>query len=155
MKNCKVFWKVLWKKEKCSIAFQPIIFTAGIHTTSRAESTNSAIKKYLRSKSELSDIIDFITNYEEATTMSKPNIKGVDRSESHPLMQKIKNTVTSYAYDLMREQFILSSSYKVEKLNLLSFKVVVVEGSHYAKYHLVNLIDSKFIVIVFILISQK
>ena len=48
------------KKEKA-----PPIFTAGIYTTSRAESKNTVIKKYVNSMSELCDFISFITDYDK------------------------------------------------------------------------------------------
>ena len=64
-------------------------------------------------------------NYEESILMQKPEIQGVDRSEKHPFMQKIKDLITSYAYDLMKEQFILSSVYKVEKINFSHIKLLL------------------------------
>ena len=36
-------------------------------------------------------------------------IKSGDRSDIHPLMNKIKDIITPYGYDLHREQFIISS----------------------------------------------
>ena len=58
-------------------------------------------------------------------------------------MQKIKDQITSYAYDLMKEQFILSSVYQVEKINFFSYKVAAIDSLQYSKYHLVNIIDNK------------
>ena len=66
-KTEKYIEKFYEKKEHCSIAFQSIIFIPGIHTTSKSR-INHVIKKYPKSKSELFDIIDFITNYQEANT---------------------------------------------------------------------------------------
>ena len=52
--------------------------------------------------------------------MQNQEIQGVNRSEKHPFIQKIKDLITSYIYDLMKEQFILSSVYKVKKINFFS-----------------------------------
>jgi hypothetical protein len=43
----------------------PPAFDVGIRTTSRAESNNNVIKKYVNSKSELSDLITLIIHFEK------------------------------------------------------------------------------------------
>ena len=53
-KTDKYIEKFYEKKEKCSIVFQAIISTPGIQTTSRAESTNSAIKSTLKANQNFS-----------------------------------------------------------------------------------------------------
>ena len=60
------------KKERAQLIYAPPIFTAGIHTTSRAESTNSVIKKYVNSRSELCDFISFIIDYEKKMLLESP-----------------------------------------------------------------------------------
>ena len=60
------------KKERAQLIYAPVIFTAGIHTTSRAESTNSVVKKYVNSRSELCDFISFIVDYEKKLLLESP-----------------------------------------------------------------------------------
>ena len=59
-KSLKYFQDICQYKEKWCDAFRPLIFTAGAHTTSRAESTNALIKRHLNKTSELSDFIRLI-----------------------------------------------------------------------------------------------
>ena len=60
-------------KEKWADAFRPKIFSAGTHTTSRAESVNSAIKKYLNSRSEISTMITLIDDLEKSYLLAEPD----------------------------------------------------------------------------------
>jgi len=51
-------------KTKWASAYLPMEFTGGVHTTSRGESMNSLIKRYIDSSSEMVDLIKFLNDYE-------------------------------------------------------------------------------------------
>ena len=66
MKKSKTYLEgLLQKKDKWAKSQLSEIFNVEITTTSRAESCNAVIKKYLNSKSEISDLICFIHDFEK------------------------------------------------------------------------------------------
>ena len=79
-------------KEKWAKAFLPFEFTGGIHTTSRAESMNSLIKRYIDSNSEVYDILEFLIDYERKIIVSETKIQKhlKDQYENHPLLLLLK-----------------------------------------------------------------
>ena len=52
-------------RNKWARSFLPWTFTGGVHTTSRVESVNSLIKRYVNSGSEVVDFIQFIVAFEK------------------------------------------------------------------------------------------
>ena len=59
-KSKEYLYSLLEYKEKWAICYHPSIFDAGVTTTSKAESNNAAVKRYLSSRSEISDLRVFI-----------------------------------------------------------------------------------------------
>jgi len=70
-KSNKYLEGLLGKKTQWARAYYECAFDGGVSTTSRVESWNSLLKKYLNSRSEISDIIKFITQIENFTSFSK------------------------------------------------------------------------------------
>jgi len=52
-------------KNKWAEAFLPQSFTGGVHSTSRVESMNALVKRYVNSKNEISDFIRFLASFEQ------------------------------------------------------------------------------------------
>jgi len=92
--NCKGKW---------AKPYYPLIFDGGITTTSRVEGLNSAIKKYLNSKSEISDIITFISDSEKADYLEKPLTVDITKFiEIEPLLEELS---TFLPWKVMQKQF--------------------------------------------------
>lgn len=59
-------------KEKWATAHRPVIFTAGAHTTSRAEAVNSLIKRYINKSSELSGLTELVEEFDKSYVFEDP-----------------------------------------------------------------------------------
>ena len=58
-------------KEKWAANYIPWTFIVGIRTSSRAESVNSVIKRYVNSKCEISNFIKFLIEFEKKKKLLK------------------------------------------------------------------------------------
>jgi hypothetical protein len=102
--------KLCLTKEKWAKAYHVRTFDCAINTTSRVESWNSTIKKYLNSKSEFVDLITFIKETETHTNFYSPKYKNTVYAilEKDILLQKIKELVAPMIYDKVIWQYVLS-----------------------------------------------
>jgi len=90
-KSCEYLEGLLKNKKQGARSHHPLIFDAGIITTSRAESCNAIIKKYLDSRSEISDLIEFIVEFKERYMESKEvNFKSLSLIENTLLAKNLK-----------------------------------------------------------------
>ena len=99
--SCKYLKSYSDFKHKWNDAYRPIIFSAGTHTTSRAESVNSAIKRYVNSQSELCALLILIEDFEKGYAFSnteKESKKGSvieDQCKKEPMLQSIRDNLSS------------------------------------------------------------
>jgi hypothetical protein len=136
---------VLEIKEKWSIAHHEVGFDANITTTSRAESTNAVIKRYLNSKSEVSDLRSFIADFENKYLNFKEDYKTDSILENTPLAKEFKAFLSPRAYRRQMSQFGASFSYESdpesqnndEEVFLVSnsnFQIVPAKNMHRVTY---------------------
>jgi len=85
-------------------------FNADITTTSRVESWNRHIKRYINSKSEIPDLIEFINNI-DATNITYDTDLTTDVSrfvERDSLVADLKSFLTQKLYEKQLEQYSLA-----------------------------------------------
>jgi hypothetical protein len=102
-------------REKWAVAYQPLIFNAGVLTTSQSESINSFIKKHLNSISEFSAIFEFLNEWERS--LSSRILQGFSTKNplsKHPIIEKLLQIYTPRIIDFHQEQIALSLRYKIE-----------------------------------------
>jgi len=95
-------------KDKWSRCYFSNIFTGGIHTTSRAESVNSLIKRYVGSNCEISDFIRFLKHIEKKFVDQE--YKDSDDSEQkqiHPLILLFRKQLSEVIFRKHYEQYYL------------------------------------------------
>ena len=119
-------------KEKWAEALLPHYSTGGVHTTSRAESFNALIKKYLSSKKKFSDMIRFLRDFENKFTFEKEDFskegskvenasaknnekasKMKNQYETHPIIIDLQKQLSQLILDKHLEQFDLSHNYSI------------------------------------------
>lgn len=105
------FNKSLEIKEKWARSKYPICFEADMSTTSRAESLNASIKKYLNSKSEISDLIDFISESEKDKSLQS-TIELSKFVDMDPLLFKLQEILPPKVFTKQFEQYVLAKKYK-------------------------------------------
>jgi len=155
-------------KRKWVEAFLPDQFTGGVHTTSRVESLNALIKRYLSSKNEISDLIRFLKNFEEkfvfdenileSENISKEKDQNVESKnktqsikhqyETHPILLDLKTYVSQLIFVKHLEQFKLCHNYvckhsKTESKETL-FKISCLKSANPDKYREVILSSDKY-----------
>jgi len=105
-------------KEKWCDACKPLIFSAGSHTTSRAESMNALIKRFVNQRSELSDCIDLIELLDDSDAFSAPVIKLTKKQTTQynlePILESLKEKVGEIIFNKHFDQFIQHSRYAVK-----------------------------------------
>jgi len=77
-------------KEKWAKAYFKGDFSAGIYTTSRAESINSLIKKYVNSNCEISDFIKFLQDFEKKSIVEQYKEEAAQNYITHPLIIELQ-----------------------------------------------------------------
>lgn len=115
LKKSKAYLETLLdKKEKWTPCYYESHFDGDITTTSRAESWNSHIKKYLNSRSEICDIITFIRNIEGTTFIEKEkiNTEVLKYLELDPLVTELKGFLTSRIYLKQLHYYCLAKRYE-------------------------------------------
>ena len=144
-------------KGKWANSFVPKIFTAGIQTTSRIEPINASIKRYVNSKSEISQIFYFMIDFEEKLEAKLINEANLGKKQENilvklnPLLRIMRATLSDYIFQLHLDQFQLSSQYKIEPIELNledlknhSFILKNKNKNEGANSHIITLIDSKY-----------
>lgn len=140
-------------KLKWASCYVPPIFTAGVHTTSRAESINAVIKNYVNSNSEISDIFDFIIAFEQKLLMKTKMDEEKKKVEIHPLLQELRVKLSEYIFDLHCEQFILCSRYRINAVDITAmnlqtstphFRVYSIDSKDKNKYREVKLFPTGY-----------
>lgn len=108
-KSQRYLTNLLEKKAQWARAHYPSAFDADISTTSRVESWNFCIKRYLHSKSELSDLIQFISDTEKCYFYKELKVnKGVSSLlEYDSLLRNLKEILPSKIYNKILIQYAL------------------------------------------------
>ena len=108
-------------KEKWADCYKPDMFTAGTNTTSRAESMNSAIKKFVNSKSELYALVILIEDMEQSFVLVDPlEVKKLySRTEKvayevEPIVQSCKQHLGDLIYHKHYHEFYAHSIFTVK-----------------------------------------
>ena len=106
-KSLEYFENLLKSKEKWARPYHPLYFDADITTTSRAESWNRHIKRYVGSKSELSDIIEFIQNADKTNLNFEGNLTSdvLRFIETDPLVADLKSYLSPKMYEKQLDQY--------------------------------------------------
>ena len=104
-------------KEKWSDAYRKRIFTAGTHTTSRAESINAVIKRYMNRTCEISGLIYLLENVQGISCFQDFSTKNVQFKEkniytdSEPLLASLKLMVSQNIFQKHLSEFKVCSKY--------------------------------------------
>ena len=119
-KSQRYLTNLLEKKDQWARAYYPLAFDADISTISRVESWNYCIKRYLHSKCEISDIIQFISETEDCYFYKELKAsKGVaSLLEYDSLLRNLKEALPSKIYTKHLIQYALGRRDYI-KLNLL------------------------------------
>lgn len=102
-KKAQNYMENLYKnKEKWADSCKPTIFTAGTNTTSRAESMNKHIKRYMDSSKELSEAINLIMDLDKSSAFSFPaeNIDLKRDFVSDLIMKNLKDEMGDVIYKM-------------------------------------------------------
>ncbi len=120
-KSQKYLQTLCKSKEKWADCYKPLIFTAGSNTTSRAESMNRLIKRYLNDKGELSAIIEVIKELDESFAFADPLITSptipFKKYQLDPLMINIKDELGELIYRKHYQQYCESKHYSCSKIS--------------------------------------
>lgn len=152
LKSAEYLTRISKLKMQWASCYTPMIFTAGIHTTSRIESINAVIKLYVNSNSEISDIIDFIITFEEKLLI-KNQLEEEKNSEVHPLLKELRPILSRYIFNLHFEQHTLSYRYLIHANDLSlsnfdnlqpSFRVKSIDAKDPEHFRLVKLVENKY-----------
>ena len=122
-------------KEKWSRANFKGDFSGGIHTTSRAESINSLIKKYVNSNCEISDFIKFLQDFEKKSIVEQYKEEAAQNYITHPLIIELQKKIFGNIFDKHLEQFTLSHNYTIKFLRQTPNKITYEAKSTNAKSH--------------------
>jgi len=141
----------MWKiKDKWARAYIPLIFSGGTRTTSRAESINSLIKKYVSSKNEICDFLVFVSRFEKKSIYDnlKKEKEFIEQYETHSLIKEFKTKIYNHIYDNHFYEFTLSHNYfiKVSKTegNNITYEAKSIQAKDENKYREVTLIQGKY-----------
>jgi len=118
-------------KTKWAESYLPQKFTGGVHSTSRAESINALLKRYVSSKSEITDCIRFFIDFEKKSIFEgfKNENNSVSTYSTHPLILSLKRQISGVVFDKHFEQFILSHNYYC-KFSKLEDNITTYEARH-------------------------
>ena len=108
-------WAARWTWEVCSY---------GVRSTQRSEAIHSAIKQFLRSSGLLTELLNNLSEYsrriqqeqrtDECRAEQRLNRGGITTSEPvPPIVTHIAESLTPAAFDILREQALLSGSYYI------------------------------------------
>ena len=151
-KSAQYFQRLSSLKKKWATCYLPDIFTAGIHTTSRVESINAVIKKYVNSGSEVIDILDSLAPFEKKNAPIKKGSKA--EKKAHPLLEAIRKDISEYIFNLHYEQFDLCFRYILDKdslalLNMQSqngvFNVSSIDAKDPPKFRVAKPIKNRYV----------
>lgn len=147
-KSVEYIQGLLKKKEKWAEAYFLPYFDGGLNTTSRAESWNSTVKRYLSSHSQVSDLIDFIheiekTEFLDGISFTRDALKYL---ELDPLVSELKVFLATKLYYKELDQYAWSKRYESkvleETLDSLIYEVYFLDGStEERKRYLVTVAD--------------
>ena len=80
-------------------SFLPWTFTGGVRTTSRVESVNNLIKRYVNSGSEVVDFIQFIIAFEKKLLMKSSKSKIISHSNQYdPVLRKWEHNFLEFCW---------------------------------------------------------
>lgn len=95
--------KLLMIKEKWTTAFNPRLFSAGTHTTSRIEAVNSWLKQTLHQKSSLLDVLQTFKDLDRRVEqrLQHEQSNNIPQIFHHPLLAQLHQGYTRYAFEHM------------------------------------------------------
>jgi MULE transposase domain len=121
------------KEQYCDAYRDPLLFTAGITTTSRAESMNCHIKRYVSSKSEISGIINFIEEVENDDGLEKLSSKA-----------QVQNKNTQENIEENENKMIKKESPSPEHIDPYILQLTKELGKNILKKHIKEFIQSNY-----------
>jgi len=100
-------------KSKWAESYLPWKFTGGSYTTSRSESMNSLLKRYVSSKSEISELTVFLNDFERLSIYENFKVLPIIDTQygNHPLVLELKDILFGLVFTKHLEQFGLSHDY--------------------------------------------
>ena len=99
-------------KSKWAESYLPWKFTGGSYTTSRSESMNSLLKRYVSSKSEISELTVFLNDFERLSIYENFKVLPIiDTQYGNPLVLELKDILFGLVFAKHLEQFGLSHDY--------------------------------------------
>jgi len=109
---------LLTKKESWAESYFPCVFDGGVATTSRVESWNAFIKRYLNSKSEIFDFVNLIQKIDnmEFHIENEKNSGLLKALEFDPLVSNLKNFLAFRLYCNQIKQYLMAKVYDSEVL---------------------------------------
>jgi len=108
LKYIESIWEI---KHKWANLYKPRIFSAGAHTTSRAESTNALIKRYLGKQSELSAMIELIKDLDNSPAFQIKKVHSSNTKE--PLLENLKDKIGEVIFAKHQDQYSISAQFTV------------------------------------------
>ena len=128
-KSLSYLEKMYTCKEKWARSYYKAEFTGGIYTTSRAESVNSSIKKYVNSNCEISDFISFLKSIEKKFVDEEyKELDYPEKKQLHPLILLLRKQLSKVIFRKHFEQYCLSGNYTIkfisneEENNLITYE---------------------------------
>jgi len=121
-KKSLAYLKALYSyKEKWADSHKSLMFTAGTNTTSRAESTNSVIKRHMKRSMELCAMIELIQDLDTSHAFKDP-LEGFTKTSQaqyqlDPIMVNIKEEVGELIYKKHYQQYFESKFYSITPLS--------------------------------------
>ncbi len=116
-KSLKYFLEICSEKKKWADAYKPVIFNAGTHTTSRAESMNKVIKNYVNKKSELAAMIEAIKELDNSYAFTDPfkqlPSQFQTQYQADPIMANIKKDLGELIYKRHYCEYVQSKYYTI------------------------------------------
>ena len=91
-------------------SFPPFKIYWRTRTKSLAEAINSFIKQYVNSKNEISDFINFISNFEKKSIYDNFKVQKeiLKQYESHSIINELKSQISETIFDRHFNEFTLS-----------------------------------------------
>jgi len=114
---------------------------------------NAVIKNYVNSNSEISDLFDFILNFEKSLIYKFETEEKKKQGHINPTLEKIQLQVSEYIFNMHNEQFLLCSRYIVDTADLIhsnfhdeipKFKVKSIDSKDENTFRLVSLKNNKY-----------
>ena len=144
-------------KEKWAVSYIPWKFTAGIYTTSRAESINALIKRYVNSKCEITDMIKFLIDFEKKCAFQEFKSEKMieEQYNQHPIVTELRNNIFGVVFEKYFEEFCSAHYYSVKFINadgvrnILNYEAASINNPN--KLRKLHVVENKYVCVKVIL----